>query len=262
MTTAFDPRTVPVRYSTLKHVGRSPAHYRYAIENPREDSGPLRIGRLVHWHVLGAMPDDEDGRVVVYEGERRGNAWKEFAAANEGAEIVTPKEWDVALPIAEAVQRNALAAQLLDGTVREHRIQWAIAGRAMSSRPDAYRPGGPLIDLKTTNDASPAAFSRMVHKFAYHAQAALYQDALRSIGVETTGAYLIAVETKAPHPVTVFELTRAMLDHGRRMYRGWLETLRTCEDSDQWPEYAQTVVQCDIPEWFAVESDGEEEEAA
>ena len=254
----INPLSVPVRYSNLKHIGRSPAHYLHAINHPREDSGPLRIGRLVHWHVLGAMPDDEDGRVVIYDGERRGNAWKQFAAEHDGSEIVTAKEWETALPIADAVRHNALAMSLIEGALCEQPIAWSIAGRAMSSRPDAYRAGGALVDLKTTNDASPAAFQRLVHKFAYHAQAAMYQDALASLGIETTGAFLVAVETKAPHPVTVFQLTRAMLEHGRRTYRGWLETLRTCEDSNQWPEYAQTVVQCDIPEWFAADDEGEE----
>lgn len=120
-----------------------------------------------------------------------------------------------------------------------------------------------MMDLKTTNDSSPAAFQRQIMKMAYHAQAALYQDALASLGVETTGAFLVAVETKAPYPVTVFELAPSMLDLGRRTYRGWLETLRTCEESDQWVEYAQTVVRVDVPEWFAgVGEDDEGEEVA
>lgn len=258
----IDLRSVRVRYSTLKHIGRSPAHYLHAVTSEREDSAPMRIGRLVHQHILGAMPDDEDGAVVVYEGERRGNVWKEFAELHAGSDIVTRKEYDVAQPIADAVRHNALAMSLIDGALCEQPLLWSAGGRAMSSRPDAFRRGGALVDLKTTNDSSPAAFQRQILKMAYHAQAAIYQDALASLGIETTGAFLVAVETKAPYPVTVFQLTRAMLDHGRRTYRGWLETLRTCEESAQWPEYAQNVVTVDIPEWFAGESDDDGEEVA
>ncbi len=251
-----------VRYSHLKHIGRSPAHYLHAVTSEREDSGPMRIGRLVHQHILGAMPDDEDGAIVVYDGERKGNVWKEFATLHAGCDIVTRKEYDAALPIASAVRHNALAMSLIDGARCEQPLLWSAGGRAMSSRPDAYRPGGALMDLKTTNDASPAAFQRQIMKMAYHAQAAMYQDALASLGIATTGAYLVAVETKAPYPVTVFELAPSMLDLGRRTYRGWLETLRTCEESDQWVEYAQTVVRVDVPEWFAVEADDDGEEVA
>lgn len=257
----INPLEVAVRYSNLKYIAKSPAHYLNALNSPLEDSGPLRVGRLTHWHVLGAMPDDEEGRVVVYDGERRGNAWKEFAAANDGCEIVTAKEWERALPIADAVRRNKLAMSFIDGALCEQPIKWNIAGRACSSRPDAFRVGGPLSDLKTTNDASPAAFQRMVMRMGYHAQSAMYRDALASIGVETRGSFIIAVETKPPYPVTVFEITEPMLDLGRRTYRGWFETLRGCEESNQWPEYAQTIVPIAVPEWFDTEDDAEEEAA-
>lgn len=259
---SIDPLSVPVRYSNLKNIGKSPAHYLHAINCPRDDSGPLRLGRLVHWHILGAMPDDEDGAIHIYEGERRGKAWDEYAAQHNTDEVVTRKEWERALPIADAVRRNKHAMRLIDGSLCEQPIKWSIAGRACSSRPDAYRVGGPLTDLKTTADASPAGFQRMIQRFGYHAQAAMYRDALASVGVDTVGSFIIAVETKPPYPVTVFELTAAMLDHGRRTYRGWFETLRNCEESGEWPEYAQTVVQCDVPEWFEDADDAEEEEAA
>jgi hypothetical protein len=261
---SVDPLSVPVRYSNLKHLAKSPAHYLHAINCPREDSGPLRIGRLVHWHLLGAMPDDEDGEIHIYDGERRGKPWEAFAELHAGSEIVTRKEWERALPIADAVRRNRDAMKLIDGALCEQPIKWSIAGRACSSRPDAFFRGGPLTDLKTTNDASIAGFQRMIFRMAYQAQAAMYRDALASVDIETRGSFIVAVETKAPYPVTVFSLTDAMLDHGRRMYRGWLETLRNCEQSNQWPEYAQTVVTCDVPEWFEGDNDdeGEEVEAA
>ncbi len=47
--------------------------------------------------------------------------------------------------------------------------------------------------------------------------------------------------------MTVFELTPAMLDHGRRMYRGWLETLLGCETSGVWPGYCEATVEFDVP---------------
>lgn len=262
-----DPRTVPIRYSNLKHIGRSPAHYIHAINHPREDSGPLRIGRLVHWHILGAMPDDEDGEIHVYDGDRRGKAWESFAAEHTGSEIVTAKEWAKAAPIADAVRNNAFAMSLIEGALCEQPIAWKIGSRACSSRPDAFKHYGALVDLKTTNDASIVALQRMAQKMAYHAQAAMYRDALASIGVKTTESLIIAVETKAPYPVTVMRLTERRVDEGRRLYRSWYETLRTCEDSDHWPAYTESVVSWDVSEWEEADGpndpeDAEEEEAA
>lgn len=264
-----DPRSVPVRFTHLKAMARSPLHYLHAVQQGRPDSAALRRGRIVHWQTLGGMPDDEDGRVVIYDGERKGNAWKEFAAANDGAEIVTRKEWSAAEPIAAAVEGNRLARMLLKGALLEHPIQWAIGSRRCSSRLDALGPEY-VVDLKTTTDASVIGFTRQAWRMGYHAQLAWYMDAARSTGREVKDAYLIAVEVNAPYAVTVVRLTHALIEEGRRMCRSWWETLRTCEDSNDWPAYSESMVQWDVPAWIehddADEPDdpegGGEEEAA
>jgi exodeoxyribonuclease VIII len=251
----------PVRFSTLKHIARSPAHYRHALTTERPDTPAMRLGRLVHWHVLGGMPDDEEGRVAIYDGERRGNAWKEFAAAHKNDEIVTRKEWEAALPIADAVNLDPYFRQLKDGAALEQRIEWSIAGRAWASRPDAFRPGSMLLDLKTTTDASPIGFARQAWKMGYHAQLAAYEDALAFHDISVPDKYLVAVETRAPYPVTVLRLTPTILEEGRRLYRAWFERLRVCEENDHWPAYTEHVETLDVPAWHDVDA-GVEEEAA
>lgn len=255
---SVDLRTTPVRFSTLKAIGRSPAHYRAAVLTEREDSAAMRLGRLVHWHVLGGMPDDEEGRIAIYNGERRGNAWKEFADEHKGDEIVTVKEWERALPIADAVRTNSLARMLLDGATMEKRVFWKSGGREMSSRPDAFGSFG-VYDLKTTSDASLIGLQRQAWRMGYHAQLAMYQDALEQHGITIPGAYVIGVETKPPYPVTVMRLSHRLVDVGRRTYRQWMETLRVCEDNDHWPEYSESMVQWDVPEWFEGEDDEDEQ---
>jgi hypothetical protein len=253
----------PIRFSHLKHLSRSPAHYRHALTS-RVDNAAMRMGRLVHWNVLGGMPDDEDGRVVVYDGERRGNSWKEFAAANIGCEIVTATEWAKSLPIADAVRANPIAARLLENAETERHVRWKIGARECSSRPDAYVNGAHLWDLKTTTNCRPDELMRQAFKMQYFAQLAFYTDALAYHGIAVPKRYIVAVETVAPHAVTVLELTDGLIELGRRTYRGWLEQLQVCQDSDFWPEYAQHAVPWGVPEWMEVGEDDEddEEEAA
>jgi hypothetical protein len=54
------------------------------------------------------------------------------------------------------------------------------------------------------------------------------------------------------------------MDHNRS---DWMQThsgLQFCEDSNDWPAYAQTVVDFDVPAWFEVggEDEDDDEEAA
>lgn len=257
----FDPRSVPVRFSNLKAMGRSARHYRHAIECGREDSVSMRLGRMVHWGVLGCMPDDEDGRIAVYDGDRRGKAWTEFEAAHAGDEIVTAREMVKAKPIIDAVNADDIATLYLVGE-KERRIDWEIGGRRCRSRLDVVRPGVCLSDLKTTTNARPDEFKRLAWRMNYHAQMAMYVDAANFAGLDIKTAYLVGVEVRAPHVVTVLELSGAALEHGRRTYRGWFENLIVCEASNQWPGYVQAPVLFDVPEWFAEESSEEEDASA
>jgi hypothetical protein len=252
----------PVRFTQLKAMSRSPYHYAHAIKQGRADTAAMRRGRIVHWNVLGGMPDDEDGRIVLWDGRRAGNEWKAFEAEHAGCEIVTPAEWESALAIGDAVLNDPIAAPLLEG-VRETPIEWAIGPRACRSRPDVLHPDrGVLVDLKTTTDASLVGLKRQAWRMAYHAQLAFYADAARFRGVTVRDAYIIGVEVVAPHAVTVLRLTDRLLDQGQRMYRAWFEQLLVCESSNQWPSYTQHVETFDVPEWMEVDAGDEGEEVA
>ncbi len=248
-----------VRFSHLKKMALSPAHYRASLEEPK-DTGPMAFGRLVHSMVL-------EGDFVVYDGERRGNAWKDFAAEHAGKDIYTIKEADRAKRIAEAVRNHPLAGMLLVGD-RELHVQWETMGRACSSRLDVIGTGWLgngrpfLSDLKTTVSSEPGKFSRDAIWRGYHAQAAWYQDAAAFIGRPVEDVFLTAVETEAPFAVTVLHLTPRLLEQGRKLCRLWLERLLACEAADEWPAYAQSIVDLDAAEDFALVIDEDDEAAA
>lgn len=254
----------PARFSLLKAIGRSPKHYRYRLEHDLPQGPALRIGRAGHLRVLGAWPDGEDGESIVYEGQRRGKAWAEFRDAHTGADILTRSEWDIAGAIAEAVQADEVAFPLLHGATMERRILWDIAGRACSSRPDAVGQwpasmggGSYLVDLKTCTDSSPRGFQRQAVQMAYHAQMDFYAEAIRhATGERPRDVYLIAVEVKPPHVVTVHHCQPDLLELGARTWRAWWERLMSCELSDHWPGYETAAVPFSAPAWAGLELEG------
>ena len=89
----------PVRFSNLRLMAKSPAHYRAALDGEREDTLAMRLGRLVHALVLG-------GDYLVWDGTRRGKEWDRFAEENAGREIVTASELAQAEPVAAAVSAS------------------------------------------------------------------------------------------------------------------------------------------------------------
>lgn len=245
--------TAPVRFSSLKHIGRSPAHYRAALE-ASYDSPAMLFGRVVHAMVLG------HGSWTVYEGERRGKAWSDFKADNEGVDIITAQEFRRARDCADAVLNDPVAAPFLVGD-RERRIEWTHNGRACRGTPDVI--GADFItDLKTTTDASPGLFSRAALRMGYHAQLAWYQHGVEAALDRTCpSGVLIAVESKAPYAVTVLRLTDRAIAAGHKTWVAWFERLVACEESGVWPGYSQSIVDLDVPDEDAFEGlliDGEE----
>jgi hypothetical protein len=82
----------------------------------------------------------------------------------------------------------------------------------------------------------------------YHSQLAWYLEGL--LGPVNDGdAKIVVVETAAPFAVSVFDVTPRALEEGRKLIRIWWEQMRGCEDSDDWPSYAQSPVPFDIPEY-------------
>lgn len=254
----------PVRFSQLKAMSRSPQHYAHGITTERTDSPAMRLGRLVHSLILG--PVASDAPIRAYEGERRGKAWQAFQEQMPGADIVTGAEYAKGEAIASAVLSDPVASQFVRGET-EKAIAWEHCGRACSSRLDVlgrHAAGAFVADLKTTTDASVVGFQRQAWKMAYAAQLAFYSDAAAHIGVECVDAYLVAVETSAPYAVTVHRLTKRALDEGRRTYRAWFERLLVCESSRDWPGYALSACEMDVPSWmtdFDDDADDEDEAA-
>jgi len=246
----IDPRTVPVRFSNLKHIARSALHYYDAVQLGREDTLAMRLGRGAHAMVLGEP-------VIKWVGKtRQGKAWDEFKELHKDKEILNAKEWATAEGIANAIRRHPIAAPLLfDGTILEQTIEWEWMGRKCTSRPDS-RGANIVTDLKTTQCADPAKFRFDAFRRAYHAQLVFYGLATKHLtGKEPTDLYAAAVEQKRPHAVTVFRLTDSDRIAGEKLCRMWFERLLVCEASNTWPAYTESIVAFDAP------SDGDPDNA-
>lgn len=248
-------RSEPERFSTLKLMAQSPAHYLHARRGGWADSRSMRMGSGAH-AILFGQP------YAVFTGERRaGKEWAAFKAENAGAVWLNEKEYAEASAMAESVRAHPTAARLLfNGALLEQRIDWEWQGRPFRSTPDVAG-GSFLVDLKCLRSADPSKVQWQSRSMHYHAQAAMYRRALAAFDGRTIkDCYLLVVENKAPYPVTMFRFTETALEAGDRACVSWMERLAECEQRNEWGGYDTGTVDLELPGTDGFVFDDEDEE--
>lgn len=228
----------PVRFTRLKQLAKSPAHYAHACSSVDEEPSAAMVrGRGVHAVIL------DTPHVVWDGGVRRGKEWDAFKAEHSDRPIMNPTEYAAARAMRASVLRHDLAREVLfrDGMVREQRIEWTRDGIACHGTPDAYGCGI-VADLKTTKSADPERFVRDAKWYGYHAQLAWYADALARLGVDVTELYIVAVEATAPYPVTLVQLDASAWAAGDAQCAVWWGKFWECIKSGSWPGYTDAAV--------------------
>jgi len=196
-----------IRPTMVKQMSNKPAQkVKYEMDNPREPSAIQIFGQAVHCAVLEPdkfesefcfKPEDTDRRTKA--GKAAYAEWK--AATEDKIEVPKPKGLEspekVISGMVTSLKTNRWASRLLDGAQAEVSIRWTTGGTKLKARLDGIK-GGVLLDLKTTNNASPEAFMRTSYKFAYHIQAAMGWDGWEANGNKPERYVFIVVET-SPH---------------------------------------------------------------
>jgi len=177
---------------------------------------------------------------------RNGEAWEKFKADNQGALILSQSEYDQTNRMVESVRRNPFAVEILTGKI-EDTIEFDFLGIPSRTTPDARRPER-VVELKTCRSSEPYAFAWQMKKLFYHAQMAFHVEGMASINASLNPTpYIVAVESSAPYPVTVFRVTPAAMLEGHKLIRLWFEQLKVCASAGVWPPYSQSVVDLDVP---------------
>jgi hypothetical protein len=231
-----------VNISSLKAlITRSPKHYRYELDHPRESSAEMEIGTATHVLVLQperfselyvVRPDGLDGRT------KDGKAALADLRAS-GRKVLTQDDERRIRGMAEAIADDERASEWLhaEGKV-EHAITWTDAetGMECKGRIDLLTDDGCLVGLKTTRDISERMYFTQATRLLYHAQWAFYYDGLCALGQKPRVVVEVAVENQAPFDCdggTIIE--EDVLDEGRAIYREALVTLKRCRELDIWP---------------------------
>jgi hypothetical protein len=254
--------------SHLDLIARSPLHYwaRYIDPNrvPPEPTAAMRLGSAVHTLTLEA--DQFENRYitapVVDRRTKEGKArWLEFEAEAGGRELIDAEDRATISRMAESVWRHPAAAMLLHWQGKaETTHMWAdpSTGAECKCRPDwLTNDGNLIIDLKTTEDASPSGFQRSVANYRYYVQASWYLDGVEAATGHRPDQFIfICVEKKPPYAVAVYAADAEMIQIGAETAARDLARLVECKASNTWPGYSDQIEPLSLPAWMRPRADG------
>ena len=263
-------RHAAVSKSHLDQVARSPLHYwaRYLDPNrvEPEPTPAMLVGTAVHTHILEL--DEWDKRYVVMpEGidrrTKQGKAeWEAFSTAASGRTVISRTDAEQVMRMGHAVYSHPAAAMLLKQLPGKaettHMWSDATSGLQCKCRPDWLTDDGSLIiDLKTTEDASPKGFEKSVGNWRYHVQAAWYLHGIeQASGTRPDQFIFICVEKKPPYAVAVYAADPEMIEIGWQQAQRDLEVLATCKAANAWPGYSDQIETISLPRWMRPRPDG------
>ena len=250
--------------STLKEIKRSPMHYKYRLENPKQTK-PMTLGTAAHMAAL--EPDRFATHYAIWSNRtasgnlapRNGAKWDEFKLVNDGRDIITEDEASDAMAIAAAVRADANAMKYLAAGDPEVTMQWEKALRPCKGRADWLTVNGvdrpTIVGLKTARDCSPYLFGSQAAKLSYHLQFAFYFDGHTEVtGVEPEMVEIV-VENTAPYAVAVYRIPPDVIEQGRDEYMRLLDTLDECESTGQWPGPVPFETDLSLPSWVYPQQD-------
>ena len=258
-----------VSKSHLDQIAKSPLHYwaRYLDPNrvTPEPTPAMAIGSAVHTHVLEL--DQWDARYVTApEGiNRRTNAgkaeWEAFEVASTGRTVLAKADAELVMRMGHSVFAHPAAAMLLAMPGKaETTHMWTdqATGLQCKCRPDWLTDDGSLIvDLKTTEDASPRGFQKSVATWRYFVQASFYLDGLeQATGKRPDQFIFICVEKKPPFACAVYAADAEMIQIGAEAAARDLDVLATCRAADAWPGYSDQIETISLPPWMRPRPDG------
>lgn len=243
---------------TLAHA--CPAAFKWRREHPEPQTEAMAFGSLVHTYVLEPhlfhrrymiIPPEvrlnQDG--TIHRGTKEG---KELAAklAEEAGDriLVSQQQTYHASQMSCAIRAFAPAAELLD------QIEQVELSGVFSPLPEVRAKlrvdalaSHDIIDLKTSANAAPWAFTASAARYGYHVQAAWYTTGLHALTNVSRNYRMIVVESEPPHAVGLYSFDRDTLLVGMRIAIRAAGLYQQCRETGNWGSYGEAVLR--MPKW-------------
>lgn len=250
--------------SDLRKLMRSPLHLVGHV-NPQVRPPHFVFGSAVHAGYLEPTeftqsyrekPADIDGkgpRTALYKD------WMDNQP--QGIDWLSKDDYDKALNCVQAANDHPITGKMFGGKpVIEGSLFFQLNGVECKVRPDlvAFKEDGSVdvLDLKTTNDASPAGFRSSVGKLGYHIQEWFYREGLKANGFEVERFVFLCVEKSPPFATAAYVLNQGDVQGVAGEAELALLAYKECKEKDYWPGYSEEVLEISLPPWKSPRKEG------
>lgn len=241
-------------FSLIKELLKSPLHFQTARVTPKEATPAMKLGSTIHCYLLEPLRFANE-YLEEPELDKRTKEYKEFAAKNTDKFLYSKKEVNPILEKLEIIKKESnidaypSLLRILDGdTINEHAIFWD----KYKCKIDAFDDDeDTLIDIKTTLDASPEAFSKTIFNSYYYLQLAHYGLGLKAASKKINEYKIIAIQTSAPFDVVEYVISDDVMSYAEQKLQelyAKLENVLIFDDHTGTNE--NRVIGVGFPKWF------------
>ena len=240
-----------IRRSDLWKMKQTPAHFKYAIENPEDPTPALIFGQAAHKYILEPETFFDEFEVIP-KVDRRTTKGKEviraFEQLNSGKTFITAEEMQQIYRMRAALLNNDTARALLNGDIRtEVPFSWVDpeTGETCKVKIDILteQNGMPLIiDYKTTSSCADGAFERSCRKYGYNFQSGMYTEGVRRSTLEDREFVFIAQEKEPPYACRVYWCETDFVERGMEIFHDLLRQYHDCKQNNSWPGYEDSTL--------------------
>lgn len=225
-------------------INKTPFHFKYEQDHPKEDTQSLSFGRAAHKYIL-EKDDFYSEFAIAPECDRRTKIGKEtfenFVQESKGKEVITRTDFEIIKEMAEVIDNHPFARKFLTGEC-EYSYFWKDleTGVACKVRPDCVcEVDGKkyIADYKTTNSCNGFDFDKSARKYGYKFQAGMYREGYFQNTFEDVGFVFVAQEKTEPYAVGVYVCSDGFIDEGYNQFRQAIGTYKYCKETNNWYGY-------------------------
>jgi exodeoxyribonuclease VIII len=259
--------------SSLSVLKRSPTEFykRFVTgEMKGQETDAMLLGSAVH--MLALEPERFDAEYVVLDGPinqskkppgpygrdtKAFQKWLDAEMMQQCRKVLVREEFAESLAIAKAFQAHPTIAAIMASRAEklfesEYGLQYETSdGQTVDLKCKidfVCPPERLIIDMKTTSDPSPYAWSWSAEDFGYHRQAAIYSDAMQAKYGEPFRFLFGVVRSKEPYEAAVYELDAESIQRGRVEYEALIEECIDRKAKNDWlGEWQRGVFSINVP---------------
>lgn len=232
-------------------INKTPMHFLYEQNHPKEDTPSLAFGRAVHKAIL--EPETfSDEFAVAPKCDRRTKEGKEtyqkfiesltnVYSEDLTKEVITQDDLEVIQDMKAVIDHDINASTFLNG-IHETSYFWtdSATGEKCKVRPDCVAEVDGkkyIVDYKTTDSCADGAFERSVRKYGYKFQAGMYREGYFQNTFEDVGFVFVAQEKTAPYAVRVYICSEEFINEGYHLFREAIGTYHECKTKNHYWGY-------------------------